>query len=136
MVKFKKEIKTESFPGQTPGPLYRDARRLTPGVNFQLFNARRKSVARSALVCRLFRAKDMPGEFTSERVQSQGTQGSVLQRGEIISWCPPQPRRTKNGSELVFHKVSWTLEEASLSPAEKLPDNGPGRRSDQVILAG
>ena len=35
------------------------------------------------------------------------------QSSEIISWCPQQPRKRKNGSGLVFHKVSWTLEEAS-----------------------
>lgn len=62
--------------------------------------------------------------------------GAYYSGDEIISWCPPQSRRTKNGSELVFHKVSWTLEEASPSPARNCRIMVPGRRSDQVILTG
>lgn len=76
----------------------------------------------------------MQGE--SEERRQAGGGGAYYSGDEIISWCPPQSRRTKNGSELVFHKVSWTLEGASPSPARNCRIMVSGRRSDQVILTG
>lgn len=60
---------------------------------------------------RLFLSVAIPSARSPHRTPRTGVKGT--QSSEIISWCPAQPRKRKNGSELVFHKVSWTLEEAS-----------------------